>query len=117
MIQEKVELIFTDLVDNHNKFWRGILHDNGDVITEWGRVGYNQQSKNFPGKGKNFLDKKVREKIDKGYTPTQTLDGTAGSIIVPSNNELHTIAKQQLIKKSNPVLENLIKQQQGIGCV
>ena len=30
--------ICANLANNNNKFWEIELHDNGDVVTKWGRV-------------------------------------------------------------------------------
>jgi poly [ADP-ribose] polymerase len=109
---EEIKLVFADVTDNHNKVWYGLLYDNDDCETRWGRVGYDLQSKMFPGTGKSFLDKKRKEKIAKGYTELKTvgsgsLSPTTGVTI--KNSELHLVAKSQLVKSANPTLERLIK--------
>lgn len=109
-LTKKLTLIFSDAVDNHNKVWYGELYDNNDVITRWGRVGYDLQSKTFPGAGEEFLLTKEREKLKKGYTPAKVVDGDSSggktATVVVSN--LHEIAKKQLVKSSHPVLDKLI---------
>ena len=57
--------------DGHSKTWIGSLFDDGTVITEWGRIGAELQSKEFSfeiqEEAEAFLDKKYNEKIKKGY--------------------------------------------------
>jgi len=108
---KEVKLIMTEVGTNNNKWWTGQLFDDGTVKATWGRVGYSGDSGEWQG-GQSYLDKKVKEKIKKGYTELKTV-GNAG--IAPSssapvrNADLHQIAKTQLIKSSNPTLERLIK--------
>ena len=51
----------------HSKMWIGYLYKDDTVVTEWGKIGYEMQSKEFPDAGKAFFDKKVKEKEKKGY--------------------------------------------------
>ena len=64
-LTKKLTLIFADAGDadgvQHNKVWYGELYDNNNVITRWGRVGYDLQSKEFPGVGESFLLTKEKE--------------------------------------------------------
>ncbi len=110
-IIEEVKLVFADVTDNHNKVWYGILYDNDDCETRWGRIGYDLQSKIFPAAGKRFLDKKKVEKEKKGYTELKVISNLSGSVsnISVAKSDLHHIATTQLIKSSNPTLERLIK--------
>jgi predicted DNA-binding WGR domain protein len=58
--------------DGHFKRWIGELYDDDTVITRWGRAELDDdtfQSKMFPKAGENFLNKKEREKLGKGYEP------------------------------------------------
>lgn len=61
----KVEMQNTE--DGHSKIWIGHLFDNDLVVTEWGKIGYDTQSKSFEKAGEEFLEKKIAEKIKKGY--------------------------------------------------
>ena len=115
-LTKKITLIFSDsgTADGvqHNKVWYGELYDSGDVITKWGRVGYDLQSKEFPGAGEGFLLKKEAEKIKKGYTPAKIVDSatTAGATATVAKGSLHEIAKSQILKSSgHPVLDKLIE--------
>jgi poly [ADP-ribose] polymerase len=113
-LTKKLTLIFVEAGVNSNKVWYGELYDNGDVITRWGRIGKDLQSKEFSGAGESFLLKKEKEKIKKGYTPARVVDGTIGSgsispTSVVKDQNLHEIAKRQLVKDtSNKVLNDLV---------
>jgi poly [ADP-ribose] polymerase len=106
-ITKEIKLICSDVGDNANKVWIGELHDDDTVITRWGRVGYDMQSKSFPSAGESFLLKKEREKIKKGYTYPRILAGSAGAIGTIKSDSLGAIAKQQLAK-NKPELSRLI---------
>ena len=95
---------------NNYKFWVGKLYDDDMVHANWGRVGETGDSGEWAG-GQSYLDKKIKEKFRKGYTEQKTM----GESIVTStpsapvnSGDLHSIAKSQLIKSSNPTLERLI---------
>ena len=101
----------TGKVENHYKFWNAKLFDDDTVTAEWARVGKTPQTGQWSG-GASYLDKKVREKLKKGYTEQKTV----GAVTVTSSGgfsvrdaDLHQIAKTQLLKRSNPILERLIK--------
>jgi poly [ADP-ribose] polymerase len=118
-LTKKITLVCSDAsgdIDGvqHNKVWYGELYDNGDVITRWGRVGYDLQSKTFPGAGEGFLLKKKAEKTSgkKGYTEARVVDGSTpeGASKPVAISNLHEIAKSQLLKASkHPVLDKLIE--------
>jgi len=62
-IKETIYLVCSEVTENHNKYWKGILYEDGEVYTEWGRVGDSKPGKkSYPGRGKSFLDTKVRAK-------------------------------------------------------
>jgi hypothetical protein len=64
-------LIKTIKLQNRNwpydKEWTGELYSNGDVVTSWGRIGCNLQSKTFRGVGIEYFNKRIWEKYNKGY--------------------------------------------------
>lgn len=107
----EVRLIKTEVAANNNKFWHGKLYDDGTVEAEWGRVGYSGDSGTWSG-GDRYLEKKIKEKIKKGYTEQKTVGSIANGGIAPStpvrNADLHAIAKSQLVKVANPTLSRLI---------
>lgn len=107
----EVRLIKTEVEANNNKFWHGFLYDDGTVKAEWGRVGYAGDSGEWDG-GDTYLEKKLREKLKKGYTEQKIVSGITNGGIAPSTNvrnaDLNTIAKAQLVKVANPILSKLI---------
>jgi predicted DNA-binding WGR domain protein len=114
-LTKKITLVFADAGSSdggqHNKVWYGELYDTGDVTTRWGRIGYDLQSKDFPGAGEGFLLKKQSEKLRKGYTEAKIIDAAcpASSSKPVAMSNLHEIAKSQLLKSSSPVLDKLIE--------
>ena len=48
--------ILTDAGNNNNKFWEATLHENGDCLCRWGRVGADGQSKTFAGIGSHGME-------------------------------------------------------------
>jgi len=101
---EQYKLIKTDVDENNNKFWEGILYENNDVFCRWGRVGNKGQSKTFLGKGKKYLDKKLKEKARKGYQPAKILNGSSTTVLA---GNLKEVAKKQ-IEYSCPTVGKLI---------
>jgi poly [ADP-ribose] polymerase len=79
-------LIYTDLNANNNKYWDCTL-DGPNVTTRWGRVGATSgQTKHFSfgddGEAQAFFDKKIREKMKKGYTKQRTVSISGDSVSV-----------------------------------
>lgn len=105
---EKRRFINVDVETNMNRWWEVELLANDDVFTRWGRVGSTNE-KLFPGKGRSFMLSKIREKERKGYTEAKTIDAGATTVKTVGSNELHSLAKAQLIKSANPILEDLIQ--------
>lgn len=97
---------------NSYKYWIGKLYDDESWTAEWGRVGCeNPESGTWNGAKK--FESKVREKLSlkKGYSLQKTIGeatASSGSAIVVKDSDLHAVAKAQLIKSSNPILERLI---------
>lgn len=105
---EKVRLVFSDLGKNSYKYWDGELLDDGTVISTFGVVGAaNPQSKNFGKVGKSFLDKKVREKLNKGYEHAKVIIEGAGQTAIVQKGTLADIAVRQ-IKHTNDMVKGLI---------
>jgi poly [ADP-ribose] polymerase 2/3/4 len=112
LIKRSITLICADFKgdNNHNKFWTGELHEDGTVVTKWGRVGYNSQSKSFPSAGESFLAAKEREKLKKGYIYPKIAGLATATTARPApvgKATLDLIAKQQLVK-NKPKLEQLV---------
>ncbi len=104
--------ICANLANNNNKFWEIELHDNGDVVTKWGRVAEEgkAQSKIFSFAGRSAFDKKIHEKKNKSnpderYTEIRTIDGATpnGQKVVQSQN-LVEIAKREIDSDSKDTI-------------
>jgi predicted DNA-binding WGR domain protein len=113
-IIESKKFIWAEAQANHNKWWEVILYDNDDVVTKWARVGNDPQSKTFSGVGKSFMEKKIGEKLAKGYTEAKVIDASTpvASARPPTVavSNLHEIAKSQIIRSSgSPILDKLIE--------
>ena len=111
-IVEKHELVCVNLRDNNNKYYNIELHDNGDVLSRWGRVGYgnSSQEKLYPGIGRYGMEKKMREKNKKGYKEIETLDaqasnGTTAKAV--AQGSLQRLAQEQIVS-SHPQTQKLI---------
>lgn len=100
-------LVKTDVKENNNKFWEGVLFDNNDVRCRWGRVGTDGQEKTFPGAGQRFLDSKIREKEKKGYKEVQGVNTPSGAIAV-AGSHLKNVAKKQIKSSGCKVTDGLI---------
>lgn len=105
---ETTKLIFTDLVANSNKFWTATL-DGATVRYTWGRVGDAGQvtTKQFPDdeKARKDFDRKLREKLGKGYTKQHTV-GASTSPAVAGN--LRAIAQEQITHDGSADTRTLI---------
>jgi len=111
---KEVRLIKLEQTDDINsyKFWNSKAYDDGNWSAEWGRVGCNNPESGTWNESKKTLDSVVRSKLKKGYVEQKTIGETSSKSptqAVKSNVELHEIAKKQIIKTSNPILERLIK--------
>lgn len=109
-IVKSYNYIFVGVESNNNKYWRGLLYDDGTGASEFGRVGYDGQRCEY--KSHAIVERKATEKLKKGYTELKTVGGpsssTATSTHTVNNSDLREIAKSQLVKTSNPTLDRLI---------
>lgn len=87
---------------NSNKYWNITLNPDGNVITEYGRVGNPPQSTDFGPIGSRGFEKKISEKLAKGYREVSLLGDVQDK--PPSLN----FAVEQ-IANGNVELEELIK--------
>ena len=97
--------ILTDAGNNNNKFWEATLHENGDCLCRWGRVGADGQSKTFAGIGSHGMESKIREKTSKGYREIAVIGKTKSSGV--STVEVKSIAEKE-IAGQDPELKKLI---------
>jgi poly [ADP-ribose] polymerase len=102
----------TDVVDaNHNKFWNVGVTPNGDVVSHWGRQGDPGKTTTWSGAGRGFMEKKINEKLKKGYVENKTIDARQDPNRVPQSRvaspQLADIARKQ-IRTKNPEVASLI---------
>lgn len=108
-LKKKLQLVCCEVGDkNANKVWEGELYEDDLVITRWGRIGTKLDFKEFPRAGESFLNKKEREKLRRGYTPSKTVASLnqAGATTTTISN-LQLIARQELAR-NHPELSKLI---------
>lgn len=92
-IVNEVKLIMTDMDANNNKYWYAAVMDDGTYVQENGRVGAanpQRRTKNLGVSGaQRELDKKVAEKLGKGYEHARVLGGSqrSGRIAQPNRNQ------------------------------
>jgi poly [ADP-ribose] polymerase len=107
-IVRQVMLIKVDSEENNNKFWEGIVHDNGTVDCRWGRVGADGQRKSFGG-GEAYLEKKVREKTREGYREAKVVTGVEAAKTAPvANSALQNVARSQIKHSGDTEVSKLI---------
>jgi len=105
----KRTLTLTNVKGNNNKYWEGILYENGDVLCRWGRVGAPKgQEKLFAGKGLKFLESKIRSKVKKGYEELDAVDNTDVEEKTVSSSGLKALAKKQIRSSGCNITNNLI---------
>lgn len=116
-IKEQAMLIFTDAIDNKNKFYELVLHDdNIQLDLRWGRVGSVGQSKTTHG-GESEFRSVMRAKIAKGYKKAQTVSMTSvQSATNHSKTVLAETAKRDILGEStdpkvkqSPLLVKLVE--------
>lgn len=105
---ETTKLIFTDLVANSNKFWTA-TQDGATVRYTWGRVGDAGQVtvKNFADdlSARKDYDRKLREKLGKGYTRQQTVGASTAPAVA---GNLRAIAQEQITTDGSADTRTLI---------
>ena len=107
-IIKNVQLIFSDLSKNSYKTWKGELHDDGTVISKFSAVGGTEQECNYGQVGESFYDKKIKEKLRKGYSRAKTIETEPQTGAALSRQTLSEIAVNQ-IKHSNDAIKSLIR--------
>ncbi len=101
-IVREEHFVCTDVDRNNNKIWIIQEHDNGDIVSQWGRVGDSLQTKTWGGAGAAFYDKKKKEKlkVKKGrdaYTQVEVLDSTRQTSSNPlPKSELSQVAERDI---------------------
>jgi poly [ADP-ribose] polymerase len=115
-------LIYTDLKDNHNKFWQ-IERNGTHVATHWGRVGATSgQTKSFAfgdeSKAEAFFEKKIKEKMKKGYTKQRTVASSGdGHVSVAAKVEIEHAGDKQTSQLIDFLVKRNIHQIEGLTSV
>lgn len=107
-IIKKGTYVFADVRKNSNKVWKIELYDDGRVITYNCRIGKTDVKNDLGNRGSSFYDRKVREKLKKGYTEAQVVADGETKVTNHSNRDLKTLAKQQ-IQHSHAEVADLIE--------
>ena len=96
-IIKEIKLINSDVDSNKNKYWNATLLSDGTIEVEYGRVGYSGQTETYDSSrgGEYFLDKKVKEKIKKGYQELKVI-GSSTSISSVKNSDLKKIVSKKI---------------------
>jgi len=108
-ILREIKLINSDVDSNHNKYWNAILHDDGKIDVEYGRVGYSGQTETYDSSrgGERFLEKKIKEKIKKGYHELKVIKDNISSVSI-QKKDLKEIVKQK-VSSQNSELDKLVE--------
>lgn len=116
-------LIFTDLNANNNKYW-DIEQIGSNVTTRWGRVGATSgQTKHFSfgddGEAQAFFDKKIREKMKKGYTKQRTVasSGMTSSVAVAAKVQIEHAGDKETSQLIDFLVQRNIHQIEGMTSV
>ncbi|MEM8829925.1 MAG: WGR domain-containing protein [Cyanobacteria bacterium P01_G01_bin.19] len=112
-VLDSCTLIYVEVGENSNKVWRGSLLNDGTFLAEWGRVGNSLQWKHHclgsVALAKSKFERTKRQKIRKGYTPAQILDGDLTTTNVIEPEELEAIASKQIEHGRDPRSKELIR--------
>ena len=107
-IVKKGVYVFADVRKNSNKTWKIELYDDGHVVTYNCRIGKSDVRNDLGHRGAAFYDRKVKEKIRRGYTEAQVVSDGETKATNHSNRDLKTLAKQQ-IKHAHAEVASLIE--------
>jgi poly [ADP-ribose] polymerase len=91
-IKEQAMLIFTDALNNNNKFYEIILNDDDSINLRWGRVDAKGQNKTTYG-GKREFDSTIKAKLAKGYARSKTVS------VNPSSTETNKVTLAETAKR------------------
>ena len=112
-VLDSCTLIYVEVGENSNKVWRGSIKDDGSFLAEWGRVGNTLQSKNYRlgsvNLARNKFERTKRQKLSKGYTEAQLIDGDTKQTTIIKPEELEAIASQQIQHGKDPRSKELIR--------
>lgn len=101
----------TRIGENNNKYWKIIQRDDFSCQVEFGRIGYDGQSKTHQFSNMilsdRFFTTKIKEKTNKGYSKQEVIQTTSSSVKVENNQSLKMIAESQ-IETNSDIVKNLI---------
>ena len=102
----------TRIGENNNKYWKIIQRDDFSCQVEFGRIGYDGQSKThqFPNisTSDRFFAAKIKEKIGRGYSKQEVIQTKSSSVKVESNHSLKILAESQ-IESNSEIVKTLIR--------
>lgn len=99
-------LVMANADNNNNKFYELKLEDDDSVIARYGRVGV-QGVVEDKGFGEDTFEKVLKSKTKKGYREVNIL--TTENAAKPINGSVIEIAKRDILRVSNPLLERLVE--------
>ena len=106
-------LIYVEVDRNSNKVWQGTVLDDGSFIAQWGRVGYQLQSKTYQLNSvvlaQNKFARTKRQKLRKGYTEAQIVKQDRSYSFDLKDEDLELIAAQQIEHGKDPRAKQLIR--------
>lgn len=109
---ESATLTLTNISGNNNKFWKYSVFDDGNVLFEWGRIGYDgdstQKSFGSHDRALSAAHTKMRSKEAKGYVKQDVIE-TGKTVVVSSKESLASVAVSQISNNSS-VVEELIRE-------
>jgi poly [ADP-ribose] polymerase len=107
-ITEQQKLVLASADANSNKFWEYQIYSDNTIVYNWGRVGTAGQTSGREALHRSKHDRKVSEKLGKGYKPLNVLAATGPSGPAPAKTAV-TQAAVRDIAGANPVLKNLVE--------
>lgn len=114
-VLRSVMLVMTNVDGNNNKFWKGEITEDNNFHVINGRVGgkgQTQRPKPFTSyeAAERMLEKKMREKIRKGYEEFDGITDAGASSAGASKMQLEKVAVEQIRTNSDPqLIEDLVK--------
>lgn len=102
----------TRIGENNNKYWKIIQRDDFSCQVEFGRIGYDGQSKTHQFANITLSDRfyttKSREKVSKGYSKQEVIQTKSSTVKVESNQSLKMLAESQ-IESNSEIVKALIR--------
>lgn len=106
---KEVKLVFSDLSKNSYKQWTGQLFDDGRVVSYWSAVGSTEQTKDYGCKGEYFFNKKIAEKIKKGYEHAKVVLDIGPQQTFVKDKSLVDIALNQIEHSSDSIKSLIVR--------